>query len=336
MTRSCYMNTASPCSKYLLIMVSLLTVLCLLFISRPVLAKPHIKGAKVCMECHEAEFKVWKGTVHFKSFRTAHREPKGKEKEKKPSPEKILEAAGGSANMKKNETCTLCHYSMEQKDESSKPVAKSGTSCESCHGASSDYLTLHDNYGGKDVKREQETEAHKAKRIEDSRKAGLIWPSMKFDVAQNCMECHGLANPNLKADILAKMLEADHPINPDFELVKYSQGTVRHRYYLPEVTVNAEMTPQELAEFFIIGQAAKLVSAVEVMNKSDNPKFRTAQEKRVTDARAALSAVKSIPQAAALIASPNEANARKLVAAIKGKDLSAAVAKLLPKKDDYK
>ena len=304
-----------------------------LSLSRPVWATPYFKGAKACSECHEAEFKIWKETKHFKSFRTGHREPREKDK---PSPKKILDAAGGSPNMKKNETCTLCHYSMEQNDKKSEPVAKSGTSCESCHGASSDWLKIHDDYGGKNVKREQETAEHKARRIEDSRKAGLIWPSMKFDVAENCMACHGLANPSLKADVLAKMLDAGHPVNPDFELVKYSQGSVRHRYYPPDVTLNAEMTPQELADLFIVGQAAKLVSAISVLGKSDNPKYISAQEKRAADAKAALSALKSIPQAAALAASPSEENARKLVAAIKGKDLSGEVGPLLPQKKDYK
>ncbi len=315
--------------------IALFSVLVCLFASSAS-AKPFFKGVKVCTECHEAEYKVWKGTRHFESFRDAHREPKDNKEKKKPSPKKILKAVGGSKNMKKNETCTLCHYTMVQKDAGDKPKAKSGTSCESCHGPSSDYLEIHDNYGGKDVEKDQETPEHKAMRIKKSTEAGLIWPTMKYDVAANCMFCHGLANPDLKPELLAKMLEADHPINPDFEIVKYSQGTVRHRYYEPNVKVNAEMTPQELAEFFVIGQAAKLVSANSVLTRSDNEKYVQAQQKRVADAKAALAHLKGIPEAQALIAKPTDQNARKLVAAIKGKDLSKAVGKLLPKKDDYK
>ena len=111
-------------------------------------AEPFVKGAKLCEECHEEEFKVWEKTKHFKSFRTVHREPKDASK---PSPKKILKAVGGQKRMKRNETCYLCHYTLEKKDAGAKPQAKSGTSCESCHGASSDWLPLHDNYGGKDV-----------------------------------------------------------------------------------------------------------------------------------------------------------------------------------------
>jgi len=293
-------------------------------------ADPFVRGAKLCEECHEEEFKVWQGTKHFKSFRSVHREPKDASK---PSPKKILKAVGGQKRMKRNETCYLCHYTLEKKDAGAKPQAKSGTSCESCHGASSDWLPMHDNYGGKDVKREAEAADHKVKRVADSKAAGLIWPTMKYEVAENCMTCHGLANPDLKADDLAKMLGAGHPINPDFELVKYSQGSVRHRHYPPDMKVNAEMTPKQQAEFFVIGQAAALVSATGVLSKSSEPKYIEAQKKRIENAKAALSGV---AEAAELLASPSRENALKLAAAIAGKDLTGAVGSKLPAKGDYK
>jgi hypothetical protein len=309
-----------------------LLVVVVSFISSPsiVMAEPFVKGAKLCEECHEEEFKIWGKTKHFKSFRSVHREPKDASK---PSPKKILKAVGGQKRMKRNKTCYLCHYTLEKKDAGAKHQVKSGTSCESCHGASSDWLPLHDNYGGKDVKREAEAADHKAKRIADSTAAGLIWPSMKYEIAENCMTCHGLANPDLKADDLAKMLGAGHPINPEFELVKYSQGSVRHRHYPPDMKTNAEMTPKEQAEFFVIGQAAALVSATSVMSKSSEAKYIEAQKKRAANAKAALS---SVAEAAELLASPSRENALKLAAAIAGKDLTGAVGSKLPAKGDYK
>jgi hypothetical protein len=294
------------------------------------MAQPFFKGAKLCEECHEEETKIWKKTKHFTSFRTVHREPKGGDG---PSPKKILAAVGGQKRMKRNETCYLCHYTLEQKDAGKKPAAKSGTSCESCHGASSDWLALHDNYGGKDVKREQEAPDHKVKRISDSQAAGLIWPSMQFEVAENCMTCHGLAHPNLKADDLAKMLGAGHPINPEFELVKYSQGSVRHRHYPPDISTNAEMKPQELANLYAVGQAAALVSATEAISKSSEEKYKKAQNKRVEIAKAALS---GIPEAAGLLAAPTRQNALSFVKSIAGKDLTGAIGSKLPAKSDFK
>ena len=293
-------------------------------------AEPFVKGAKLCEECHEEEFKVWSKTKHFKSFRSVHREPKDASK---PSPKKILKAVGGQKRMKRNKTCYLCHYTLQKKDAGAKHQVKSGTSCESCHGASSDYMDIHGDYGGKDVKREAESADHKVKRIADSKAAGLIWPSMKYEIAENCMTCHGLANPDLKADDLAKMLGAGHPINPEFELVKYSQGSVRHRHYPPNMKTNAEMTPKEQAEFFVIGQAAALVSATSVMSKSSEAKYIEAQKTRAENAKAALAGV---PEAADLLASPSRANALKLAAAIAGKDLTGAVGSKLPAKGDYK
>ena len=293
-------------------------------------AEPFVKGAKLCEECHEEEFKVWSKTKHFKSFRSVHREPKDASK---PSPKKILKAVGGQKRMKRNKTCYLCHYTLQKKDAGAKHQVKSGTSCESCHGASSDYMDIHGDYGGKDVKREAESADHKAKRIADSKAAGLIWPSMKYEIAENCMTCHGLANPDLKADDLAKMLGAGHPINPEFELVKYSQGSVRHRHYPPNMKTNAEMTAKEQAEFFVIGQAAALVSATSVMSKSSEAKYIEAQKTRAENAKAALAGV---AEAADLLASPSRANALKLAAAIAGKDLTGAVGSKLPAKGDYK
>ena len=293
-------------------------------------AEPFVKGAKLCEECHEEEFKVWSKTKHFKSFRSVHREPKDASK---PSPKKILKAVGGQKRMKRNKTCYLCHYTLQKKDAGAKHQVKSGTSCESCHGASSDYMDIHGDYGGKDVKREAESADHKAKRIADSKAAGLIWPSMKYEIAENCMTCHGLANPDLKADDLAKMLGAGHPINPEFELVKYSQGSVRHRHYPPNMKTNAEMTPKEQAEFFVIGQAAALVSATSVMSKSSEAKYIEAQKTRAENAKAALAGV---AEAADLLASPSRANALKLAAAIAGKDLTGTVGSKLPATGDYK
>ncbi len=305
----------------------------LIISSDTVMAEGFVRGAKVCEECHEEEYKIWQKTKHFTSFRTVHRKPKDA---KKPSPKKILAAVGGQKRMKRNETCYLCHYTLEKKDAGAKSVAKSGPSCENCHGPSSDWLPLHDNYGGKDVKKSAETADHKAKRIADSKAAGMIWPSMKYEVAENCMVCHGLANPDLKADDLAKMLEAGHPINPDFELVKYSQGSIRHRFYGPNRKTNAEMTPQEQAEFYIIGQAAAWVSANGVMSKTDHPKYKQAQNKRAENAKAVLSTISNFPEVGALLSSPTRENALKLVVAISSKDLTRAVGSKLPVKADYK
>lgn len=286
-----------------------------------------LQGPEKCQECHEAEFKVWEGTKHFSSFREVHKSDKAKD---------VLAAVGGEKNMKKNDVCTQCHYSMVQKDAGAEAKADGGASCESCHGASSDWFPIHNDFGGKDVKRDDETPEHKAARIQEAAAAGMVWPSLRYDIALNCMSCHGLDRPSVDGDTLAKMLGAGHPLKPEFEFVMYSQGTVRHRFFPPDVTVNKEMTPAELAEACIQGAAAKLVTAAAALAKSSDPKYQEGQQARIDQAKASLAAIQDIPQAAALLADPSDANARALVEAIAGQDLSAKVGGMLPASGSYK
>ncbi len=284
-------------------------------------------GPKECNECHEAEYGVWKGTPHFKSYKSVHKSKDAK---------KILKAIGAKSMKRANE-CTLCHYSKIQKGPSKKAKAKAGPSCESCHNPASKWMDIHNDYGGPDTKASDEAPAHKAKRLADAEAAGMIASRMVYRVSSSCMRCHGLANPDLSADTLGKMLEAGHPIETDFEVVKYSQGELRHRFVPPDVTTNNKLDAAGTARLFIGGQAAAFVSASKVLDKSNNAKFKKAQQKRLDTARKNLNAVAGkLPAIKALLASPTDANGRKLEAALAGKDLSAAVAGMLPKEADYK
>ena len=145
-----------------------------------------------------------------------------------------------------------------------------------------------------------------------------------------------LARNGIEGDTLAKMLDAGHPLKAEFELVRYSQGSVRHSFYPPDVTVNAQLSAAELAEAFIQGQAAKLVSATGALGKTDNAKYNTVQEQRIADATTALTALASVPEAGALVADPSEANARALIDAIAGKDLTGEIGGMLPDPSTYK
>jgi hypothetical protein len=290
-------------------------------------AQPFAEGYRKCEKCHEAEVAVWRETQHFKSFNTVHRKEAAK---------KILDAAGGGASMRQNANCVLCHYTETRSSPSAKPQVASGPSCESCHGPSSGWRDIHNFYGEGIEDPAKEPPANKTKRLAEARKAGMIWSFMHYEIAANCNECHGLAHPKLGADVLAKMLDAGHPSEPEFELVRYSQGTVRHRYYPPDFSKNAEMTPAELARLYVTGQAAALVSASAAASKSSHPKYSALQKKRAADATRALQAVADLPEVAALLKAPNHDNARKLAESIKTKDLSAKIKGQLPAKSSYK
>ncbi len=285
------------------------------------------EGFRKCDECHEAEVGVWKETKHFKSFNEVH---------KKEDAAKILAAVGGEKNMRQNATCVTCHYTETKTSETSKPQIATGPSCESCHGASSSWREIHNNYGEGIKEASKEAPANKVKRISEATKAGMIWPSMTYDVASNCMQCHGLAQSKIAGDILEKMIEAGHPGESEFELVKYSQGVVRHRFYPPNVNTNAEMTPPELARMFIVGKAAQLVSAVGAAKDGTHPKYTELQKKREQDARSALQLVADVPEVKAFLDKPSHEAGRKLSDAIKTKDLYDKVKAVLPAKSTYK
>lgn len=291
----------------------------------PVSAQHFAEGYRKCEKCHEAETEVWKQTRHFKAFNETH---------KKPEAAKILAAAGGGASMRQNQACVLCHYTETKSSPTAKPQVASGVSCESCHGPSSGWRDIHNFYGDKIDDPAKEPAAHKAKRLADARSAGMIWSFMHYDIAANCNECHGLAHPKLGADVLGKMLDAGHPAEPDFELVRNSQGSVRHRFYPPDFSKNAEMTPAELARLFVTGKAAQLVSATAAAAKPGHPKYAALQKKRADDARASLQSVAGEPEVAAFLKAPSAEAGRKLADSIKTKDLSAKVK--LPPKNTYK
>jgi hypothetical protein len=294
----------------------------------PASAEPFNVGPQKCVECHRAEHGVWEKTKHSTSFRDVHRKPEVKD---------IIAAAGGNTNMRRNEVCTACHFTMTKADAGPAPNATVGPSCESCHGSASDWMSVHNDYGGPTAKRDTETPAHKAERLKKSADAGMIPPTRLFDVANNCLSCHGLGRPGIAPETIAKMIDAGHPAGSEFELVRYSQGTVRHRFYPPNVNDNAEMAPAELSRLFVTGHAAALVQSSAAMGKASNPKFQETLKKIEASARTALDSIKGqVPDAGALLAQPTEANARKLVDAIAGKDLSPQVGSKLPAKGSYK
>lgn len=293
------------------------SALVLAAVQAPASAEPNTVGPEKCEKCHREEVKVWQGTKHFESFKEVHRHKDAKD---------ILKATG-DRHMKRSETCATCHYTSVAESGKSRPVA--GPSCESCHGNASDWVSVHNDYGGPNVKRDQESPEHRAKRIAAAKAAGMIRPEMLYDVAANCMSCHGLANPKLSGEHAAAMLDKGHPLKPDFEIVEYSQGTVRHRFYPPDITKNKEMTKAEMARFYVIGQAAALVSATEAIKKTKHAKYVDAQQKRIAKAKEVLA---KVPEASALLASPNAEAGRALAGAIATKDLSGVVGNLLPTK----
>jgi len=273
-------------------------------------------GPEACQKCHKPEFAVWEETHHAALFDEFHRNGDARD---------IVKEVG-DRNPKNSEVCILCHYTALT-DASGDPDPVAGPSCESCHGAASGWIEIHNNYGGQGVTAEQESAEHREQRIADAAAAGMIWPDMTYDVARNCFSCHGLNNEALDGATLEVMLNAGHPINGGFEFIAYSQGEVRHRFYPPSTDVNQELSAAETAEWYLVGQAASLVAATEGLASITHPDYVAAMETRIARATEALSRVGA---GAALLADPTEARAQAFAAEIAGQDFSGTVGDLVP------
>ena len=124
----------------------------------------NVLGYESCAKCHQNEVNVWKQTPHHATFREMHRNPHAKE----------ISTKMGLRSIKRGGVCIDCHYT--QQDQGGKLKAISGISCESCHGPAKDWITLHNDYGGANVSKEQESAAHKIERRKRSIAAGMHNP----------------------------------------------------------------------------------------------------------------------------------------------------------------
>ena len=203
-----------------------------------------VLGAVSCAKCHEHEVAQWKDTPHFSTFETLHRNPEAKE----------IARRLGLVSVKRNATCVHCHYTQQQLGERVRVVA--GVSCESCHGAAKDWVALHNDYGGTQLTKATETDAHRQQRIEASIAAGMNNPSNLYLLARQCLACHTTPNEELVN------VGGHQAGSPDFELVSWSQGMVRHNFLRTDGKANAHSTPEQLRVMYVVGIMADLEASL--------------------------------------------------------------------------
>lgn len=213
-------------------------------ISGEILRDPtKILGADSCTKCHEKEMIQWQMTPHFATFDTLHRKPEAK----------AIADRLGLGSIKRNDTCMACHYTQQQVDSRVRVI--SGVSCESCHGAAKDWIALHNDYGGPNATKEAETPEHRQKRIADSVAHGMNNPANLYLIARQCLSCHTTPNEQL-------VNVGGHAAgSPEFELVAWSQGMVRHNF-LNTGAINAAATPAELRVMYVVGVMADLEASL--------------------------------------------------------------------------
>jgi hypothetical protein len=127
-----------------------------------------------------------------------------------------------------------------------------GVSCESCHGAAADWLQLHNDYGGPNATKADESPEHREQRTQASIAAGMRNPVNLYLVARSCLQCHTVPNEEL-------VNKGTHlPGSRDFELVAWSQGEVRHNWLRTGGQENATSTQERLRVMYVVGQIADL------------------------------------------------------------------------------
>ncbi|QDT00633.1 cytochrome c family protein [Adhaeretor mobilis] len=200
----------------------------------------NVLGVESCVKCHGPEIEQWKNTPHYATFETLHRKPEAKEIAKRL----------GLRSVKRNETCTKCHYTCQEVDGRERVVA--GVSCESCHGAAKDWIDLHSDYGGSNVTRALESPEHREQRIKASMAAGMNNPTNLYLVARQCLACH--TSPDEKLVNVGGHVAG----SAEFELVSWSQGIVRHNFLRGGGQTNVPSTPEQLRVMYIVGVMADL------------------------------------------------------------------------------
>lgn len=231
-----------------------------------------VKGYKACVKCHENQVKVWEDSKHFKGF---------KELTKNEKAGKIAEALGISASrIKKEPLCSGCHFTLQDEGGSVKPI--SGVSCESCHGPSADWLEVHNDFGGKGVKREFEPPQHRDERFAKMDQAGMNFPGNIYGFAKNCYQCHIVGSEDL-------VNKTEHAPGSDFDLVKRSQGSIRH---------GKPASAETKRKLQVMGYAVELELSLRALAKAKGGKYAQKMQERAMKAYANLKDIsQKAPQA---------------------------------------
>ncbi len=193
-----------------------------------------------CAKCHGSEVRVWKQTPHFTTFEQLSRDPKSSE---------ICQKLG-LRSVKRSAVCINCHFTLQTNGDRNKPI--SGISCESCHGAAEDWLAVHNDYGAVTETKETESAEHRDERLALSTAYGMRNTRDLYLIASSCYHCHTVPNEELVN------LGGHKAGSLDFELVRWSQGQVRHNFLRSDGQFNAASSIQRLRVMYVVGLIADL------------------------------------------------------------------------------
>ncbi len=209
-----------------------------------------VQGSDSCARCHQQEVQQWRSTPHAQTFESLHRKPEAKE----------IANRLGLRSVKRNDTCTQCHYTSKQVGNRVRVVE--GVSCESCHGAAQDWINLHADYGGAGVTKQTESPEHRLERHRQSIAAGMNNPANLYLIARQCLACHTSPNEQLVN------VGGHNAGSQDFELVSWSQGMVRHNFQRTGGVENAPSRLPRVRVMYLVGLLADLEASLRAVAKA--------------------------------------------------------------------
>ena len=199
-----------------------------------------VMTANACAKCHGNEVQTWKKTPHFRTFDELGRRDEAK----------LICSKLGLRSVKRSDVCLDCHFTVQNVNGRNKPIA--GVSCESCHGASKDWISIHNDYGGPLATRQSETPHHASQRLANATAHGMRNTRNLYAIASSCFNCHTVPNEEL-------VNVGGHKAGTEeFELVSWSQGQVRHNFLRTGGQKNATSDPDRLRIMFVVGLIADL------------------------------------------------------------------------------
>lgn len=199
-----------------------------------------VMTSATCAKCHLQEVNTWQQTPHHQTFDTLSRDPAARA---------ICEKLG-LRSVKRSDQCIRCHFTVQQSGDRTRPV--SGVSCESCHGAARDWLEIHSDFGGPQVTAADESPEHARQRRQQAAEQGMRNTSNLYAIASSCLGCHTVPQENL-------VNRGGHVAgSADFELVAWSQGSIRHNFLRGQPGAQAKPDPQRLRLMYVVGLLADL------------------------------------------------------------------------------
>lgn len=266
-----------------------------------------ISGPNACAECHKQEAAAWKATHHFKTFQEMPRNAEAN----------AIAQRLGVRRVKSESLCLGCHFTVQNKSGLDETV--SGISCESCHGASAEWIKVHSGYSGKTAQTENKQESEARWKLAEAK--GMIRPRALYQLAKNCLGCHVVPHEEL-------VNKGGHRSGSAFDLISWSQGEVRHNTWHSKGKVNEAADAARKRMLLLVGLGVELETALRAIGRATTRKvYAFEMASRADRAReklaAAAKAAPEVPEIAKIVELAHSAglmlnNERALTAAADG------------------